>query len=211
MQIKLFSFNPFQVNTYLLINEVNECILIDAGCLDKYEFSKLASYIKDNNLTLKRVLNTHLHLDHIFGNRFIYNELGVKPEAHKSDEFLIEKFPYMAKNFGIDSSETISVGNFLEDNDKVILGGIELTVLHTPGHSPGSISFYAAKENCLFSGDTLFMGSVGRTDLDGGSFSALKESIINKLFTLPDSTIVFPGHGPKTSIAFEKNNNPYLQ
>lgn len=211
MQIKLFSFNPFQVNTYLLINDANECILIDAGCFDARECSKLSSYITENKLSLKRVLNTHLHLDHIFGNKFIYEQFGIKPEGHQADDFLIERFPLMAKNFGINSESTIELGNYLKDNDKIILGEINLTVLHTPGHSPGGISFYAEKENCLFSGDTLFLGSIGRTDLEGGNFECLKESIENKLFILPENTLVFPGHGPKTSIAFEKNNNPYLR
>ena len=211
MQIKLFSFNPFQVNTYLLINEYRECILIDAGCLDSYECTKLSSYIKENKLSLKRVLNTHLHLDHIFGNKFVFEKYGIKPEAHKADEFLINRFPLMAKNFGINSNTTIEIGNYLNDNDTITLGNIKLTVLHTPGHSPGGVSFYADDDHCLFSGDSLFLGSVGRTDLEGGDFATLKSSIVNKLFSLPKNTLVFPGHGPKTSIDFEKNNNPYLR
>lgn len=211
MQIKLFSFNPFQVNSYLLINNDNECIIIDAGCYNECEKSMLSNYLKENKLALKRVLNTHLHLDHIFGNKFLYESYGLRPEAHQADEFLIKRFPLMARNFGIAANDTIELGKYLRNGDKIVLGDIELTTLHTPGHSPGGVSFYAPKDNCLFSGDSLFMGSIGRTDLEGGDFDDLRKSIEEQLFTLPENTIVFPGHGPKSSIGFEKNSNPFLK
>lgn len=212
MKVRLFVFNPFQENTYLLINENNECILIDAGCLSPKEKEQLTSYLEENNLTLKRVLNTHLHLDHAFGNSFLYSQYGIGAEANQADEFILNEMARQAELFGIGQVDpVVPISNYLNEGDKIVLGDIELDVLHVPGHSPGSLVFYAPKDNCAFVGDVLFQGSIGRTDLAKGNYDELISHIRSKLLTLPDNTIVFSGHGPKTTIGYEKENNPFLQ
>jgi glyoxylase-like metal-dependent hydrolase (beta-lactamase superfamily II) len=212
MQIKLFISNPFQENTYLLLNEHNEGVLIDPGFLGNEEENRFTQYIDANEISLKRVLNTHLHLDHVFGNRFIFEKYGISPEASKDDEFQLQNFGKRAELFGIGNiEETIPLGKYLQEGDKIELGNIKLEVLQVPGHSPGSLVFYAPESHCLFAGDVLFQGSIGRTDLPGGDYNELISAIRSKLFTLPDETIVFSGHGSKTSIGEEKKYNPFLK
>jgi len=212
MKIKLFVFSPFQENTYLLINENNECILIDPGCFEKEEQERLKAYLGENNLVLKRVLNTHLHIDHAFGNSFLFHQYGIAAEAHQADEFLLERMKQQAEMFGIGGVDDITpLGNYLNDGDKIKLGNIELEVLHVPGHSPGSLVFYAPKSGCVFVGDVLFQGSIGRADLPGGNHNQLISNIRSKLLTLPDETVVYSGHGARTTIGEERRYNPYLR
>jgi len=212
MKIKLFVFNPFQENTYLLINENNECILIDPGCFEKEEKERLKAYLEENKLVLKRVLNTHLHLDHAFGNSFLTHQYGIKAEANQADEFLLKDMSRQAELFGIrEIDEAAPLGNYLNEGDKIKLGNIELEVLHVPGHSPGSLVYYAPKDKCVFVGDVLFQGSIGRTDLAKGNYDELISGIRSKLLTLPDETVVFSGHGGKTTIGDEKRGNPFLR
>ena len=211
MKIKLFVFSPFQENTYLLINENNECILIDPGCFEKEEKERLKTYLEENKLVLKRVLNTHLHIDHAFGNSFLFHQYGIKAEANQADEFLLERMKQQAEHFGIGNvDDVMPLGNYLNEGDKIKLGNIELEVLHVPGHSPGSLVYYAPKDNCVFVGDVLFQGSIGRTDLPGGNYDQLIGNIRSKLLTLPDETVVFSGHGQRTTIGDEKRHNPFL-
>ena len=211
MIIKTFTFNPFQENTYLLHDETGEALLIDAGCLNEGEKRLLKHYIDENKLTLKRLINTHLHLDHQFGNKFIFDTYGIAPEACKEDEFLLESIAEQARSFGFPLKEDAQpLGSYISENDEIKFGNTSLVAIHVPGHSPGSLAFYAAKEGVLFSGDVLFQGSVGRTDFVGGDQLTLILSITKKLFLLPDSTIVYSGHGPTTTIAYEKKNNPYV-
>ncbi len=212
MKIKLFVFNPFQENTYLLINEDNECILIDPGCFDKVEKERLKAYLDENKLVLKRVLNTHLHLDHAFGNSFLSRQYGIDAEANRADEFLLKDMCRQAELFGIgETDEVVPLGNYLNEGDKIKLGNIELEVLHIPGHSPGSLVFYAPKDKCAFVGDILFRGSIGRTDLAKGNYGELIGGIRSKLLTLPDETVIFSGHGSKTTIGDERRGNPFLR
>lgn len=212
MKIKLFVFNPFQENTYLLINESNECILIDPGCFEEEEKERLKTYLEENKLVLKRVLNTHLHLDHAFGNSFLSHQYGINAEANKADEFLLKDMSRQAGLFGISEvDEAAPLGNYLNEGDKIKLGNIELEVLHIPGHSPGSLVYYAPKDKCVFAGDVLFRGSIGRTDLAKGNYDELISGIRSKLLTLPDETVVFSGHGPRTTIGEEKWGNPFLK
>ncbi len=211
MKIKLFVFNPFQENTYLLINEDDECIIIDPGCADKEEKERLKAYLEENNLKLKRVLNTHLHVDHAFGNSFLFHQCGIGAEANQADEFLLDGMSRQAELFGIrEVDDPTPLKNYLNEGDKIKLGDIEIEVLHVPGHSPGSLVFYLPKNNCLFAGDVLFRGSIGRTDLAKGNLDELLSGIRTKLLTLPDETIVFSGHGQRTTIGEEKRNNPFL-
>lgn len=211
MTIKTFTFNPFQENTYVLHDETNEAIIIDAGCLNLNEKNTLYQYIEQNKLILKRVLNTHLHLDHQFGNKYLYTTFGLKPEANIEDEYLLENVVAQAETFGLPiNEEAQELGDYISENQTIVFGNSSLITIHVPGHSPGSIAFYSEKEGFVIVGDALFQGSIGRTDLPRGDYATLILSITKKLLTLPDSTIVYSGHGPTTNIGYEKINNPYL-
>jgi len=211
MTIKTFTFNPIQENTYLVYDETLEAVVIDAGCISKVEKRALKQYMEDNNLTLKRVLNTHLHFDHQFGNRFLFDTFGIKPEAGKEDEYLLENVIAQTRSFGMDVDEEAQpLGGYIIENQEIKFGNSTFTAFHVPGHSPGSMAFYAEKDGVLFAGDVLFRGSIGRTDLPGGDYATLIQSITRKLLPLPDSTVVYSGHGPQSTIGFEKKNNPFL-
>ncbi|MDR1678337.1 MAG: MBL fold metallo-hydrolase [Prevotellaceae bacterium] len=211
MHIKTFIFNPVQENTYLLYDETGECAIIDAGCLFPQEENALADFIGQHNLSLKHVLNTHLHFDHAFGNAFLAKKYGILPEAHDADEFLLPSIKDMVKRFGLDFDiEPQQPGKHLAEGDTVRFGNTELKVIHTPGHSPGGLCFYCKKDGVLFSGDTLFLESIGRSDLPGGNYDALIDSITKKLLTLPPDTVVYPGHDETTTIGHEKRFNPYF-
>jgi len=211
MTIKTFTFNPIQENTYLVYDETNEAVVIDAGCASDIEKRALKNYIDDNDLTLKRVINTHLHFDHQFGNKFLYDTYGILPEACKEDEYLLEEVVSHVRSFGLDIKEEAQpLGGYLTENQIIKFGNTSFVTYLVPGHSPGSVAFYDEKDGVLFAGDVLFRGSIGRTDLPQGDYGTLIESITNKLLPLPDSTVVYSGHGPSTTIGFEKKNNPFL-
>jgi len=211
MKIKTFTFNPIQENTYLVYDETNEAVVIDAGCISDIEKRALKNYIEDNKLTLKRVLNTHLHFDHQFGNKFLFTTFGIKPEAGKEDEYLLENVIAQTRSFGMAvDEEAQTLGGYITDNQEIKFGNTTFKAFHVPGHSPGSMAFYDEKEGVLFAGDVLFRASIGRTDLPKGDYATLIQSITNKLLPLPDSTVVYSGHGPATTIGFEKKNNPFL-
>ncbi len=212
MRVKTFIFNPIQVNTYLVVDECsNQCMVIDAGCLFDDEKKIIKDYINNNNLILTRVINTHLHLDHIFGNTFFAQEFGVKPEAHAADEDFIRTMPAYAQTFGINVTDKAQeLGGYLKEGDTIKLGCVKFEIFEIPGHSQGGLAFYSKENNVVFVGDSLFAGSIGRTDLPGGNYNDLIKNIKTKLLTLPEETKVFCGHGPTTTIALEKTSNPYL-
>jgi len=211
MKIKKFEFNMFPVNCYVLSDETGEAVIIDAGCFYPEEKQMLKDYLSDNNLTLKHLLSTHLHLDHIFGNPFLFQEYGVRPEGNQQDEFWLEQASAMARSFGfIYEEKQPSLGRHICENDIISFGNSQLKAINVPGHSPGSIVFYCQEASCIFAGDVLFYGSIGRADLKGGDYDVLRKGIQDKLFILPDETRVYPGHGPSTSIGYEKNNNPFF-
>ena len=216
MNIKQFVFNPFGVNCYILSNDKGETILIDPSVSNTREQTALADYIKAEKLKVCRVLNTHLHLDHVLGNAFVERTYGVKAEAHKDDEFLLGLQNEQAQMFGLPCNDLApALGNTLNEGDVVEISGIKLQVIHVAGHSPGGLAFFCANPGevngqdnvppLLFPGDILFAGSRGRSDLFGGDEFALVSGIKSKLLTLPGETIVFPGHGPMTTIASEKH------
>ena len=192
-------------------DETNEAVLIDCGCMEKEEERELSEFIADNHLVLKRYLCTHLHLDHIFGNEFVYKTYGLSPEAHKADVEMLPSPEKQAVLFGIPQRiNTVSVKKFLSGGEIVRFGNAELEVLTVPGHSPGSVAFYNKENGFIIVGDVLFAGSIGRSDLWGGNHDILLAAINDKLLSLPDETIVYPGHGAATTIYDEKMNNPYL-
>ncbi len=212
MRIETFVVNPFMENTYLLIDdESKKCLVIDAGCMTGTEQEELAYYIDKENLKLERVLNTHLHIDHCFGNRFLAERYGVLPEASEADEYLLKEMNDYARRFGIDyQGDYQPLGAYLHDTDTITVGSIEITVIEVPGHSAGGLAFYLKKEGILFSGDSLFQNCIGRTDISGGDFDTLISSLEKKILTLPPQTVVYPGHGEKTTIADELEYNPYF-
>ncbi|MFC2151344.1 MBL fold metallo-hydrolase [Bacteroidota bacterium] len=209
-RIKSFVFNPFQENTYLLYDETNECIIIDAGCNDEHEFVQLDRFIAEKNLTLKSIVNTHCHIDHIMGNAHLVNKYNVPTIAHKEDMPLLERSNDMALAFGFNVQEPPKPTQFVVENDKIEFGNTILKVKHVPGHSPGSIALYNEKDQFVIVGDVLFQGSIGRTDLPGGNYDTLISSIKEKLFILDGAVEVYPGHGEKTTIEHEKNTNPFF-
>lgn len=213
MIVKTFEFNPISENTYIAYDETKECVIIDPGCFYPDEKNDLFNFITNNDLIVKHVLNTHLHFDHVFGLNFIEDQFHIKTEANKADEFLLENMPAQLQMFGFRNiDEKIpTVGHYLKENDVVTFGNQRMIVLEVPGHSPGSVVFYNQEAGCLFAGDVLFRGSIGRTDLAGGNYEQLIKGIKEKLLPLPGNTIVYSGHGPTTTIAFEKQNNPYLR
>lgn len=213
MKIKCFEFNMFPVNCYVLADDTtDEAVIIDAGCYYKEEQQRLKSFITEHRLTVKHLLNTHLHADHIFGNPFVEREFGVKPEAGQGDEFMLAGLSAFCMSFGFPLNEdTVSLGHYVTDGEIIRFGNTELKAISVPGHSPGSMVYYCEKDHCLFSGDTIFKGSIGRADLEGGNFDDLCENIVSRLFVLPDETTVFPGHGDETNIGHEKMNNPFFR
>ena len=212
MKIKQIQNNPFQENTYVVWDEVSkEAAIIDCGALFPQEEERIEKFITENNLKVKYLLNTHTHLDHCFGNAWAAERYGVKPMAHADDEALLTQIGMQAKMFGLPIEvKTVKLGGYLNDGDVLMLGENRIEVIHTPGHSRGGICFYIPSEGWLVSGDSLFAGSIGRTDLEGGSYATLIKSIQEKLITLPEETVVYPGHGPYTAIGDEKTNNPFL-
>lgn len=209
-QIKVFTFNPVQENTYLLYNEHNECIIIDPGCYYDHEKDELQSFINTNKLQPKILMNTHCHLDHVFGNKFIAEEYNLKLKAHTLEQPILEMAPTSGLMFNLPFDSYMGDVIFLEEGDVVSLRDDELKVIHAPGHSPGSICFYCEKQKFIIGGDVLFKNSIGRTDLPYGSHEDLIRNIKEKLFILPEDVIVYSGHGPTTTIGDEMESNPYL-
>ncbi len=212
MKIKQIQNNPFQENTYVVWDEASmEAAIVDCGALFPQEEAKIEAFVSDNNLKIKYILNTHLHLDHCFGNAWAAERYGILPMAHKDDETLLARMGEQARMFGLPFEvKTEKLGGYLNDNDVLMLGENRIEVIHTPGHSRGGLCFYIPSAGWLISGDSLFEGSIGRTDLEGGSYATLIKSITERLMTLPEETVVYPGHGPYTTIGDEKRMNPFL-
>lgn len=212
MKIKVFEFNPLGVNTYVLYDRTGECIVVDASSFFPDENKLLLNFILDNNLIVKHLVNTHLHFDHVFGVNLLASQFGVKLLMHRDDIVLLENLSQQLQLFGFNTNIDYKpeIGGFLAEDDVISFGEQQLKVLHVPGHSPGSIVLYHEKKKFALVGDVLFNGSIGRTDLLGGNFEQLTEGIRTKLFTLPDDTEVYPGHGPKTTIGQEKRYNPFV-
>jgi glyoxylase-like metal-dependent hydrolase (beta-lactamase superfamily II) len=211
MKVTCLTFNPFEENTYLLHDDTNECVVIDPGCYEKEEREQLKKYIEDNGLKVVRLLNTHCHIDHVLGNQFVADTYNVGLEIHPDDEQTLRAVTAYAPSYGFQQyAETLPTA-FLKEGDAVKFGNTELQVLFTPGHAPGHIVFYNGPEKICIGGDVLFQNSIGRTDLPGGDFDTLINSIKDKLFALPDDVTVYPGHGPETTIGHEKRHNPFLR
>jgi hydroxyacylglutathione hydrolase len=211
LTLKAFTFNPVEENTYVLYNEKKECCIIDPGCYFEKERHGLKTYIEETGLTPVLLLNTHCHLDHVFGNKFVSDTWGLKLHFHKLEKPVFDFAPASGEMWQMPFEHYNGELIFIEEEEKIKLGEDELEVRFTPGHSPGSVCFYNGEAGFAIAGDVLFNGSIGRTDLPGGDFDSLINSIQTQLFTLPDETKIYPGHGPMTTVGFEKMNNPFVK
>ena len=211
LTVQPFTFNPVQENTYVVYNEKGHCCIIDSGCYFASEERLLTDFIGQNELKPIYLLNTHCHLDHIFGNKFIYKTYGLTLWLNKLEKPVLEYGPASGQLWQMPFDNYDAELNFLDEGDTIRLDDDQLEVLFTPGHSPGHVSFYSRENKFVVSGDVLFEGSVGRTDLPGGDFNILQESIRTKLYTLPAETIVYPGHGDTTTIGDEMKTNPFVK
>ncbi|MBQ4352328.1 MAG: MBL fold metallo-hydrolase [Prevotella sp.] len=211
MKIESLVCNMLQENCYVVSDETKECVIIDCGAFYEEERRALVEYIRNNDLKPVHLLATHGHLDHNFGNDTIFKEFGLKPEIAQADEAWITNYKEQAmKLYGMTlEMEMPEVGHILSDKEKIQFGNHTLEVMETPGHSPGSVVFYCEEENVLFTGDTLFQMTIGRTDLEGGSMMQIIQSL-RIIAQLPDNTKVYPGHGYTTTIGYELSRNPYM-
>ena len=212
MKVSRFTFNMFGVNTYILWDDISrEALIVDPGMINEKEQKEIKAFLDANNLNLKHLINTHMHIDHAFGISYMKENYNLKLECNLEDQFLAQRLNKQAKMFGLPISIVdLQIDVDLKEGEKIQLGDEHISILHVPGHSPGSVVLYAPQSNFIISGDVLFNTSIGRTDLPGGNYAQLINAINNKLMTLPDDVIVYPGHGPETSIGYEKQNNPYL-
>lgn len=211
LNVQSFTFNPVQENTYVLYNEEGLCCIIDPGCYFASEEAELKGFIDQRKLRPVLLLNTHCHLDHIFGNRFVHKTYGLSLHLHQLEKQVLDFGPISGQMWQLPFDNYDGELKFIEEGEVIRLGNDELEILFTPGHSPGHVCFYDKAAKFLIGGDVLFNGSVGRTDLPGGNFATLEESIKTKLYTLPGDVIVYPGHGPSTTIGDERKSNPFVK
>ncbi len=210
IKVHKFIFNPFQVNTYVLSDSSGECVIIDPGCADGVESLQLKNFLEEKELKPVRSLLTHTHIDHVIGCNAVEEMFGLKAETHQAGLVHLDHSTQTAETYGMDLDKNPEVARFIEEGEKISFGNSALEVLYTPGHADGSICFYSREDGFIIVGDVLFSMSIGRTDFPTGDYDLLRKSIFEKLFVLPDDTLVYPGHGPETNIGFEKANNPFL-
>lgn len=210
ISVKKFVFNDFQENTFLVSDDTKECLIVDPGCYSIYEKNELKDYCYSNKLKPVKLINTHCHIDHILGNSFVSKNFNIPTAAHKDDQNMMEGAVEHGQMFGFIAESPSGIDEYLEDGDIVKFGKSELKVFHVPGHSMGSIALYSESQKFLISGDVLFNGGIGRTDLPGGDYNTLINSIKTRILTLPGSVTVYPGHGPSTTVSYEIDTNPFL-
>jgi len=211
LNIEAFVFNAFQENTYVLYNEQKQCWIIDPGMYDEREINGFIQYLNDNKLEPQAIINTHGHLDHIFGIKALKDKYNIRFGIHEGETPVLNNAVGSAMLFGFQMSENPIPDFYIKEGETISLGDDKLEVRFTPGHSPGSVSFYYPNGNWVIAGDALFAGSIGRTDLPGGNHEILLNSIHTQLFNLPGNTLVYSGHGPATSIENEVRYNPFFQ
>ena len=210
MEIKKFTFNPFQENTYVLYDETKEAIIVDPGCFNSSEEKQLSAFISDKELTPVKLVNTHAHVDHVLGNKFIANNYQIGLELYNSEYPMLKMAKTSADLYGVPYNESPEPSAFLKEGDLLKFGSTELEILYVPGHAPDHLVFLNRSQKLLIAGDTLFKGSIGRTDLPGGNHEQLLDNIRKKLFTMDSEVVVYSGHGNETTIGEEKANNPFF-
>jgi len=210
ISIKKFTFNVFQENTYVLFDETKEAIIIDPGCQNSNEQNDLLHFIQNNNLKVKQLINTHCHIDHVLGNDFVMNIFKIPLTLHKDELFTYNDTKRWTVMFNLPDLIVPENLIFIDENSVIEFGNSKLSCILTPGHSIASLSFYNNEQNFVMSGDVIFNLGIGRTDLPGGNFTILLNSIKDKILKLPENTTIYSGHGQETTVGFEKYNNPYL-
>lgn len=212
IQIKTFVFNPYQENTYLLYDdESKDCLIIDPGMEGPAEERALHSFIEENALKPVLLLNTHCHIDHVLGNHYVFEQWGLTPQFHENEVPVLVAVQNYAPQMGIRYETSPIPSSFIREGQVIRFGTYELLAIFAPGHSPGHLCYLCADQKFLIGGDVLFRNSIGRTDLPGGDHETLLRSISSQIYTLPDETVVYPGHGPATTIGFEKKTNPFIR
>ncbi len=211
INIKTFTFNAFEENTYVLSDDTDECIIIDPGCYEKSEQEELKSYIEDAGLRVVLLVNTHCHIDHVLGNAFVKRHYQVDLALHPQDEATLAAVEVYASNYGFPNYEPSTANIMIDEGGQIKFGNSSLDILFVPGHAPGHIALYHEPQNFCINGDVLFRESIGRTDLPGGDHATLIDSIRSKMFTLPAETVVYCGHGPETTIGHEIRFNPFAR
>lgn len=211
LKVHSFIFNPYQENTYLVYDRQGDCIIIDPGMSNYREEEELKAFIDNNSLNPVALYNTHCHVDHVLGNNYIYQQYGLKSLFHEGEMSTLVAVTTYAPQMGFNYTQAPIGEIFLKENDKISIGGYNLDIIFAPGHSPAHLCFYSEENKFLIAGDVLFRNSIGRTDLPGGNHQLLLNNIQKYIYTLPDDTIVYPGHGPSTTIGHEKNNNPFVR
>ena len=209
--VSKFVFNSFGVNTYILTDETGKCLIIDPACQYHGEETELLGFITGNHLSPVGMVNTHFHVDHIVGNTFVCKAFSLRPQCHAESKLFWRTASEFGSVFGIKVENLIVPVDFISEGDFIAFGNSSVEVIYTPGHADGSVCLINRAERYVISGDVLFRDSIGRSDLPTGNFDTLFESITTKLFALPDDFIVYPGHGPETTIGYEKQNNPFLK
>lgn len=209
--VQTFTFNPYQENTYLLIDENKNCIIIDPGMHSAAEEEEFKAYILQNQLTPILLLNTHCHIDHVLGNKYVYEQWQLKPNFHEGEIPVLVAVDNYAPQMGIRYETSAIPESFIEEGDLITLGNHKIKAILAPGHSPAHLCYYSEAAKVLIGGDVLFRNSIGRTDLPGGNHQALLDNIKSKIYTLPEDTVVYPGHGPTTTIGYEKKNNQFVR
>ena len=210
LEIRKYVFNSFRVNTYIVSDKTGECIIIDPGCENSKEREDFLNEINYYKLIPVKLINTHCHIDHVLGNDFVKKTFDSQFLIHKLEQPLLSSSLEQGIFFGIEVTPSPSPDLFLKEGDRINFGDSEFEILHLPGHSPGSIGLLNRAEQLLFTGDVLFQGSVGRTDIPGGDYHALMNSIKEKILILTDEIVIYPGHGPETNVKTEKRTNPFL-
>ncbi len=210
LHIHIFRFNPFSENTYVLFNDQKNGVIIDPGNWNEKENEILENFIKEKDISIKNILLTHAHIDHVLGLQWAFDSYKVAVKMHEEEKDVLDRNPMSARNYGFDFKPFVGEIEILNEGEKYFIDEDSFEIFHVPGHSPGSIAFYNEAQKFVISGDALFQGSIGRTDLYRGNHEQLLESIRTKLFTLPEETEVYSGHGNATQIGFEKNHNPFF-
>ena len=208
--IKRLEFNPFRENTYVVSDDTGQCLVIDPGCQEAEEREVLLDHFNENGLTPVKIVNTHCHIDHILGVAFLHDQFKLPFLIHPEEKPLLTASVTQGEFFGLEVQTPPEPTGYLNEGDQVAFGNSLFEVIHIPGHSPGGIVLLNMEQQCLFSGDVLFQGSIGRTDLPGGDFDSLVNNIRQKLLILDQGIRVYPGHGPDTTIGMEKQSNPFF-
>ncbi|TDQ16486.1 glyoxylase-like metal-dependent hydrolase (beta-lactamase superfamily II) [Algoriphagus boseongensis] len=210
LSIHKFTFNPFQENTYVIHDEDGIAAIIDPGCFTHAERTELENFIQENRLEPKLLLNTHCHIDHVLGNAWVKRKWNLQLGLHKNEVPVLKSVEVYAPNYGFQGYESSEGDYFIEEGQEIAIGKEKLKVLFVPGHAPGHVVFYHKESGQCIGGDTLFRASIGRTDLPGGNHHLLLTKIKSELFSLPDETVIYSGHGPETTVGFERIHNPFV-